>query len=323
MIVALIGKDQFSKDIRIEKFIADALSERKDDPLSKQILYATDTNIPSIAEAVMTACDSVSMFSPEQAVVVRKAEALKADDTRALAKWLGHGPQCKLLLDFETLAANTELYKALKKAGEIEKEYDEPKSYKMADWIASVIPSHFKKAIDKDACQYLAEALGTDTKLVCEEVEKILLFQPDCKKIDLELVKTMVVSQRKIVAYEINDYFGMRDGKAYAKKLNEMFNNGVQAVQIVASLYYYAVDLMNFSALLAKGMTPKDAAAELGKNDFIFNVKGKAPECARRWGKPLLCRVIRRLADLDFEIKSGKCSTRISQELALAALVVR
>ena len=70
-------------------------------------------------------------------------------------------------------------------------------------------------------------------------------------------------------------------------------------------------------------MTPKDAAAELGKNDFIFNVKGKAPECARRWGKPLLCRVIRRLADLDFEIKSGKCSTRISQELALAALVVR
>lgn len=323
MIVALIGKDQFSKDIRIEKFIDDALGERKDDPLSKQILYATDTNIPSIAEAVMTACDSVSMFSPEQAVVVRKAEALKADDTKALAKWLGHGPQCKLLLDFETLAANTELYKALKKAGEIEKEYDEPKAYKMADWIASVIPSHFKKAIDKDACQYLAEALGTDTKLVCEEVEKILLFQPDCKKIDLELVKTMVVSQRKIVAYEINDYFGMRDGKAYAKKLNEMFNNGVQAVQIVASLYYYAVDLMNFSALLAKGMTPKDAAAELGKNDFIFNVKGKAPECARRWGKPLLCRVIRRLADLDFEIKSGKCSTRISQELALAALVVR
>ena len=125
MIVALIGKDQFSKDIRIEKFIADALGERKDDPLSKQILYATDTNIPSIAEAVMTACDSVSMFSPEQAVVVRKAEALKADDTKALAKWLGHGPQCKLLLDFETLAANTELYKALKKAGEIEKEYDE------------------------------------------------------------------------------------------------------------------------------------------------------------------------------------------------------
>ena len=70
-------------------------------------------------------------------------------------------------------------------------------------------------------------------------------------------------------------------------------------------------------------MSPKDAAAEMGKNDFIYNVKGKAPECARRWGKPLLCRVIRRLADLDYEIKSGQCSTKIAQELALAALVVR
>ena len=322
MIVSLIGKDDFSKEARIEQFLEEALGDRKDDPMSRQILFATDTNIPSIADAVITACDSVSMFSPEQVVVVRKGEALKADDSKALAKWLSHNPQCKLLLEFEKLDARGELFKALKGAGDIEK-FEEPKQYKMAEWIEAAIPSHFKKAIDKDACQYLAEALGTDTKLVCEEIEKILLFQPDCKKIDLELVKTMVVSQRKIVAYEINDYFGMRDGKAYAKKLNEMFNNGVQAVQIVASLYYYAVDLMNFSALLAKGMTPKDAAAELGKNDFIFNVKGKAPECARRWGKPLLCRVIRRLADLDFEIKSGKCSTRISQELALAALVVR
>lgn len=323
MIVALIGKDQFTKEQRIEKFLADALGERKDDPLSRQILYATDTNIPSIAEAVMNACDSVSMFSPEQAVVVRGADSLKADDSKSLAKWLSHKPNCKLLLDFESLAANTELYKALKGAGEIEKNYEEPKAHKMADWIAAAIPTHFNKAIDRDACQYLSDALGTDTKLVCEEVEKILLFAPDCKKIDLQLVRTMVVPQREMVAYEINDYFGMRDAKAYAKKLNEMLNNGVQALQIISSLYRYSVDLLNFSALLAKGMSPKEAAAELGKNDFIFNVKGKAPECARRWGKPLLCRVIRRLADMDYEIKSGKCSTRISQELALAALVVR
>ena len=158
---------------------------------------------------------------------------------------------------------------------------------------------------------------------MCEEVEKVLLYAPDCKKITGELVRTMVVPQREMVSFEINDSFGMRDAKTYARMLNEMLNNGVNAIQIVGSLYRYAVDLMNFSALLAKGMTPKDAAATLGKNDFIFNVKGKAPECARRWGKPLLCRVIRRLADLDYEIKSGLCSTRMSQELALAALVVR
>ena len=322
MIVTLIGEDQFLKDQRIDKFLSDSLGDRKSDPLSKQILYATDTNIASIADVVIEACGSVSMFTPEQAIVVRKAEALKADDTKALAAWLATCPECTLLFDFEKLAATTELYKALKKASTIEK-FDVPKQYKMAEWISNVIPQHFHKPIDPAASNYLAEALGTDTKLVCEEVEKILLFTPDATKISLDLVKTMVVPQRELIAYEIQESFGQRNAKEFTRKLNEMLNNGVNAVQIVASLYSYTLDLLNTASLLAKGMGPKDIAAKLGKNDFIFNIKGKAPECARKWGKPLLCRVLRRLADLDYEIKSGKCSTRISQELALAALVVR
>lgn len=322
MIVTLIGEDQFLKDQRIDKFLSDSLGDRKSDPLSKQILYATDTNIASIADVVIEACGSVSMFTPEQAIVVRKAEALKADDTKALAAWLATCPECTLLFDFEKLAATTELYKALKKASTIEK-FDVPKQYKMAEWISNVIPQHFHKPIDPAASNYLAEALGTDTKLVCEEVEKILLFAPDATKISLDLVKTMVVPQRELIAYEIQESFGQRNAKEFTRKLNEMLNNGVNAVQIVASLYSYTLDLLNTASLLAKGMGPKDIAAKLGKNDFIFNIKGKAPECARKWGKPLLCRVLRRLADLDYEIKSGKCSTRISQELALAALVVR
>ena len=77
MIVALIGDDQFLKDQRIEKFLSDSLGDRKNDPLAKQILYATDTNIASIADIVIESCGSVSMFAPEQAIVVRKAEALK------------------------------------------------------------------------------------------------------------------------------------------------------------------------------------------------------------------------------------------------------
>lgn len=322
MIVTLIGEDQFLKDQRIDKFLSDSLGDRKSDPLSKQILYATDTNIASIADVVIEACGSVSMFTPEQAIVVRKAEALKADDTKALAAWLASCPECTLLFDFEKLAATTELYKALKKASTIEK-FDVPKQYKMAEWISTVIPQHFHKSIDPAASNYLAEALGTDTKLVCEEVEKILLFAPDAAKITLDLVKTMVVPQRELIAYEIQESFGQRNAKEFTRKLNEMLNNGVNAVQIVASLYSYTLDLLNTASLLAKGMGPKDIAAKLGKNDFIFNIKGKAPECARKWGKPLLCRVLRRLADLDYEIKSGKCSTRISQELAIAALVVR
>ena len=146
MILALIGKDQFSKDKQVDKFLTDALGDRKNDPLSKQVVYATDTNIPSVAGLIMESCGAVSMFAPEQAVVVRNADAMKADESKALARWLKDAPDCKLLLDFDELRATSELYKILQKVGKIEK-YEEPKQYKMQEWIASNVPAHFGKPI--------------------------------------------------------------------------------------------------------------------------------------------------------------------------------
>lgn len=321
MIVALIGKDQFSKDIQIDKFLESSLGERKNDPLAKQIVYASDTNIQSIAGLIIESCATVSMFSPEQAVVVRKADAMKADEVKALVRWLKDAPECKLLLDFDELRSNTELYKVLQKVGSIEK-YEEPKQYKMQEWISSMVPKHLKKSIDPNASLYLADALGTNTKLVFEELEKVLLYKPDAPKITLALVRALIVPQRDIPPYEILNSFGMRDQVAYTRKLHEILYGGGDAIRIVNALYSHAIDLLNFLSLTAKGMLAENAAQSLGKNYYIFCKQGNAVECCRRWGKPLLCRIICRLADLNYEFKSSSW-TVVSEELALAALVVR
>ena len=325
MILALIGKDQFSKDKQTDKFLTDALGDRKNDPLSKQIVYASDTNIPSVAGLIMESCGAVSMFAPEQAVVVRNADAMKAEESKALARWLKDAPDCKLLLDFDELRANSELYKILQKVGKIEK-YEEPKQYKMQEWIASNVPAHFGKPIEPAASQYLADALGTDTKLVCEELEKVLTYDPDCAKFTYDLVKTMIMPRREIPPYEILNFFGMRDAVGFTRKLHEfLYNNSsknADAISLVNALYSHSIDLLNFMSLTAKKISAEDAAKALGKNYFLFCKQGNAAECCRRWGKPLLCRVIRRLADLNYEFKSSSW-TVTSQELALAALVVR
>lgn len=323
MIVALIGNDKFSKDNRIQKFLDESLGENQNDPLSKQIVYGTDPNVSSVAAIIMESCGSVSMFALEQAVVVHNAEAMKADDTKALARWLKDAPDCKLLLDFEKLAANTELYKALQKAGKVEK-YEEPRQYKMQERISSIVPEYFKKPIEPAASQYLADALGTDTKLVCEELKKVLLFAPDTPKFTYELVRSMVTPRREIPPYEILNFFGMRDSVGFARKLHEILygNKDNDAIAIVNALYSHAVDLLNFMSLTAKKMSAEDAAQTLGKNYFLFCKQGNAAECCRRWGKPTLCRVIRRLAELNYEFKSSSW-TVTSQELAIAALVVR
>ena len=85
MIVVLIGDSDFEKERLIEQFLQKTLGNRKDDPLARKIIFANDSNIPSVADAVIEACDSCSLFASEQTVVVRKGETLKADDASAIA----------------------------------------------------------------------------------------------------------------------------------------------------------------------------------------------------------------------------------------------
>lgn len=321
MILATIGKDLFTKDRISEKFLKDSLGDRIDDPLSKQVVYATDINIPSIAGFIMESCGSVSMFAPEQVVMVHKAEAIKADEAKALARWLKDAPECKLLLEFDELKATSELYKVLAKVGKIEK-CEEPKSHKMADWISAMVPSFFHKAIEVEASLYLADALGTNTRLVAEEIEKVILYNPDCNKLTCELVKSLVVPQREIPPYEICNSFGMRDANNYTRILHNILYGGGEAIALTNALYNHAVDLLNFKSLTSKGMGAEEACQKLGKNFFLFCKQGNAARCCTMWPTPVLCRVIRRLADLNYEFKSSSWSVT-SQELALAALVVR
>lgn len=322
MIVALVGEDAFSKELEIEKFLQETLGEKKEDPLAKKIIYATDTTIHSLSDTVIEACDTTSLFAEEQAVVIRRAEALKASDAKALAAWILTKPSCALLFDFNKLLLTSALAKAIKSCGSIQK-FDSPKPWEMEKWIINLCQTKFGRKIEPGASRYLADALGTDTANIASELEKVLQHSPDLKIFPESLVREIIVPQREMLAWEIRESFGNRDAKAYLRKLHElMLLPKIDGVQIVAALFDYAVQLLHTISMLEQGKSPEEIAQTLGINSFIFCKKMNEPAKAKKWGKPLLCRVIRRLAELDAEFKNGSCPTKVSRELALAILVI-
>lgn len=323
MIVALLGSDLYSKNLEIEKFLLNALGERAEDPLSKKIIYANDVNIRSVSGEIMEACDSVSLFAPEQAVVVRRAEAIKAADSKTLLAWLKAKPECSLLFEFEKLLASSELYKVLKTAGAKIEKYDVPKSWEMERWIVALCNSKWHKKIEPGASRYLADAIGTDTARVVSELEKVCLHSPDAPSFSEALVKEIIVPQREVLPYEIKESFGDKNPKAFAKKLHELMTmRNVEGVQIVSVLFHYSVQLLHTCAMLDEGKPPKEIAKRLGVNEFLFCNKGNEPKRARNWGAPLLRRIIKRLAELDIGFKNGTYQSKITQELMLASLVL-
>ena len=87
MISVITGEDFFSKNLAIEAFLKKALGESINDPMAYKTIYATDPQIPSVAEAIIEACDTVSMFSEEQTVILRQADELKESENKLLAAW--------------------------------------------------------------------------------------------------------------------------------------------------------------------------------------------------------------------------------------------
>ena len=323
MIVALIGEDLFRKEQEIEKFLTDALGAKKEDPLARKILYATDTTIPSVADSVIESCDTVSLFADNQVVVVRRAENLKAADSKTLADWLKTKPDCNLLLEFSKLLKTAELFKALKTCKATISEFHVPKPWELEKWIEDTCKTVFQKDIEAAAKRYLADALGTDTANIVSELEKVLQFDPDISVFTEKLVKEFIVPQREIKAFEIRDSFGDKNAKAYVQKLHEMMEiQKVEGVQIVAVLFDYVVQLLHTSTMLDSGETPEAIAEKLGINSFIFCKKNNEPRRAKLFGTPVLCRLLKRLADLDYLFKNGKCTSKTSQELLLASLII-
>ncbi|MCK9181975.1 MAG: DNA polymerase III subunit delta [Fibrobacteraceae bacterium] len=334
MILALVGDNEFDKERRIGQFLDKTLGDRKDDPLARKILFATDTNVPSIADAVMEACDSCSLFAGEQTVIVRKCDALHTNDAEALASWILTKPNCQLLLEFTKLTARAtkkdeggnkssgSLHKALKEAGTIEK-YETPREWDIPKWITQHVQTDFGRRIEPMAVSYVADALGTDLAVIDSELKKILLLDPNGKEISLEQVKLMIVPQREIAAFEIREFFGDRNPQAYTKKLRELLDSGVDGIAIISALESYAVRLLHVRAMLDRHTPPKEIASKLGVNEWLFCTKLNEPRKAMNWPQPLLCRVIKHLCKLDSEIKNGICDSRMGLELSLATLVVR
>ena len=216
MIVVLIGDSDFEKERLIEQFLQKTLGDRKDDPLARKIIFANDSNIPSVADAVIEACDSCSLFASEQTVVVRKGETLKADDASAIESWLKTNPDANLLLEFEKLLKTSKLYKALAGLSKI-KECKSPREYEMPQWITTHCETNLGRRIDPLAAEYVSNALGNNQALVDAELQKILTLDPNGKNISLEQAKLMIAPQREIAAFEIRESFGNHDPIAYTQ----------------------------------------------------------------------------------------------------------
>jgi len=321
MIKVFLGEDGFTRQRALERAVQAGLGDRKDDPLSRQVLHAGDSSIDDVAARIVESCSTVSMFGPEQAVILKRAESLRASDMEFLSKWLKTEPECLLFIEGEKIDGRSEFSKVLKKVAKVE-EFELPRAHKMAEWISSHCRSEFQKSIQSDAAEYLADAIGPDPAIAHAELEKIFQSDANLKSITVELAAKFVVPQREMDSFEIQKPFGERNPQAFVQTLRKLIHQGMDPIPIVSALYNHSVRLLHVQAMNAERAAPADIAKACGMMPFIYNL-ANMPGQAAKWPPALLPRVIKRLGEIDFELKIGRYANNAEFELAICALIVR
>src|SRR6204780_2414080 len=184
-------------------------------------------------------------------------------------------------------------------------------------WLTATADSRGLK-FDADAARELADALGADMMLISSELEKLMLYAFDRKRITLGDVETMVLAAKQRSLYELTDAISARDKPRALALLHGLLNasdGGEDSA--IGHLYMLARTFRQMVIILEKNVSDSGAIGQaLWK---VFRMPPFAAEDlirpARRYtSRRELTQMLRLIAHADLELRSSPPDKRLVLE---------
>lgn len=265
---------------------------------------------------------TLSLFESNalRVAIVSNADTLISRSRAQLEKWCESPAEGSvLLLQAESMPANTKLYKVLTKHGWIigctlppasrGKGMDETA---LKNWIANWAQSRHGLKLKPTQCKIIFDAVGSNCGLLHQELAKLALYANDQGVISDDSIRSHVGSWSTRTMWEIADC--IMDGKVAEAlaQLERVFASGQHAAavmpQIAWSLRRYgnAAQLVLQSRRTGKPLTAEDAVKQCG---FWGPDLSSAPSRLRRIGLPKAAKLLDWLLELDLKIKGSHSNT--------------
>ena len=171
--------------------------------------------------------------------------------------------------------------------------------------------------VDSDAARELVDSLGADMMMISNELEKLLLFVGEKKRITIGDVETMVLAAKQRSLYELTDAISAKDTARALDSLAGLLAAGEGEDAAIGHLYMLSRTFRQMLVILEKNV--RDTRAIWQALWQGFRVPPFAAEDvikqARRYGsRRELVRAIRLVARADVELRSNPPSKRLVLE---------
>jgi DNA polymerase-3 subunit delta len=184
-------------------------------------------------------------------------------------------------------------------------------------WLTAEAEKH-QVRFDPDAARELADALGADMMLISSELEKLLLYVGEKRRITLGDVETMVLAAKQRSLYELTDAISAKDKPRALMLLDGLLNasdGGEDSA--IGHLYMLARTFRQMLVILEKNVRDSRAIWQALWQGFRmppFAAEDLIKQARRYKSRHELTRAIRLIARADLELRSSPPDKRFVLE---------
>jgi DNA polymerase-3 subunit delta len=266
-------------------------------------------------EAVVSACNSYSLFGEGPFVLVRNLDAWNAAQKAVVVDYLANpAPAADLVLLGKKLGAREKLLAAVKKSGEVYN-LEQPTGKALVEWAVG----HAKKLglnLPEDVARNLTERCSGDKMRLTSELEKLSLYvgEDTATREDVEVLCPPDV-QSNIFAFV--DSLAAGDRGRTLKLLEDLISTGEPPLRVTYMVRRQFGLVARARALFERGASQRDVASDLKVPPFVAR---KLEEQARRLDEEDLERALALALDLERGLKGG---SDLGDELQIELAVLK
>ena len=171
--------------------------------------------------------------------------------------------------------------------------------------------------LDPDAARELVDSLGGDMMMVANELEKLVLFVGEKKRITLGDVETLVLAAKQRSFYELTDAISAHDAARALAVLDAILSTGDGEEAAIGHLYMLSRTFRQMLVILERNVRDSRALWQALWQGFRippFAAEDVIRQARRYKSKRELTSAIRRVARADLALRSNPPSKRLVLE---------
>ena len=284
----LLGDDEERKSRGIEKLRRGRATESYD---------ASDTT----PEAVVSACNSFSLFGDSTFVLLKNLDAWNAAQKAKIVEYLENpSPEADLVLLGMKLGAREKLLAAVKKTGEVH-DFQQPTGKALVRWLVG----HAKKLgldLPEDVAQDLSDRCSGDKARLVRETEKLALYVGD-RPATVQDVDALCPPEVQSNIFAFVDALALGDRGRALELLEDLASTGEPPLRLTFMIRRQFNLVARARALSERGTPQREVASVLKVPPFVAR---KLEEQARAMDDAALERALETVLDLEKGLKGGK-----------------